>query len=83
MIISQYCRVTLLESGSDASSPTDSSSTVNRIYATDRLTGELLLMESDHVIVATDPETAKALLHDGVLPCVWCGEVCCVSCGLV
>ena len=74
-IISEYCRVTLLESGGDASS-------FNRIYATDRLTGELLLMESDHVIVATDPETAKALLRDGVL---CCGVVCCdmASCGVI
>lgn len=65
--------MTLLESSSDTSSQNDSS--LNRIYATDRLTGEQLLLESDHVIVATDPETAKALLRDGELCCVvlfWC-----------
>jgi hypothetical protein len=71
--------VTLLESSSDTSSQTDSP--LNRIYATDRLTGEQLLLESDHVIVATDPETAKALLRDGELCCVVLmrrGEVYCV-----
>ena len=65
--------MTLLESSSDISSETDSP--LNRIYATDRLTGEQILLESDHVIVATDPETAKALLRDGELCRV---VLCCV-----
>lgn len=46
-------------------SMTDPSKSGIRIYATDDISGERLLLESDQLIVATDPETAKTLLMDG------------------
>ena len=46
-------------------SPSDSDVTNTKIKATDRLTGELLLLECDQLIVATDPEAARTLMLEG------------------
>ena len=39
-----------------------------RLFATDRITGERLQLESDQLIVATDPVTARKLLMEGQSP---------------
>lgn len=55
-------RVSSIETGCGDDTATSS---LNRVMITDKITKEQVLIESDHIIVATDPETARSLLLEG------------------
>ena len=56
-------RVSLIQSGTVNNG--QRSSTLHCVIATDKITGEQVLMECENVIVAADPETSRVLLLTG------------------
>lgn len=53
----------MIQTGTDNGG--ESSPLLNCVVATDKTTGEQVLMECENVIVAADPETSRALLLTG------------------